>query len=488
MEKTNKNLEYPGKLAESQVIPVAVHDPRMPLRVVETGLYEVPVESQIQIPVIFDYTEFDPTYSEENSWWYYNTETNTVHAMIKKTDMDRFLELSKKVEITENEENELTMHRSIVNSLLQVSAEKALQNYAAEIYEAMKNTPQDSEPNKRVYRTKAKADGTDRLPSILAVITNDQYRDGLNLNQTGGAYLQPLVSTNGLSFDGKNLFFKDFPASEATLREINQDKEASIESIDLPLLRMFYSIILTDFETNAKKEGIVNEIVTVYVPDLAKMIGKERNISKNDIKSIIDKTASFQTIYGVLKDPERPNGIGTAMPLLVWMGYQEETNTIRFSSPYMTELIRRIYNVSIRKDKKGIPQISKKGLPLRDASYSYLVKSSIVKERNKKAVEIVIVVVTTIEQAGKHVPHIKARTIIDRVPQLQAAIAKSTSTSNQNLILKRAFTKAWEILETQTKLREKYPTIVLPDPKDPQNIPTMARLDYVFEFPHGCGK
>lgn len=485
MEEINKKSEYPGKLAESQIIQVEVHDPRTPLRVVETGLYEVPMESQIRIPVVIDYTDFEPNYSDENCWWYYNTDTNTVHVIIKKTDMDRYLELSKKTNITEGENNELSMLRSIVNSLLLVSAEKALQKYSAEIYEAM---PQETVPNKRVRRTKAKANGTDRLPSILAVITNDQYRDGLNLKQTGRAYLQRLESTDGLRFDGKTLFFKDFPASEATLREINQDKDVSIDSIDLPLLRMFYSIILMDFETNARKDGIVNEVVTVYVPDLAQMIGKERNISKNDVKSIIDKTASFQTIYGVLKDPERPNGIGTALPLLVWMGYQEETNTIRFSSPYMTELIRRIYNVSIRKDKKGLPQISRKGLPLRDASYSYLVKSSIVKERNKKAVEIVIVVVTTIEQAGRHVPHIKAKTIIDRVPQLQAAIAKSTSTSNQNLILKRAFTKAWEILETQTKLREKYPTIVLPDPKDPQNIPTMVRLDYVFEFPHGGGK
>ena len=179
------------------------------------------------------------------------------------------------------------------------------------------------------------------------------------------------------------------------------------------LLRMFYSIILSDFEQNTKKLGVVNEIVTVYVPDLAAILGKKRNLSKNDITSIIEKTSSFQTIYGVIKDPDRPNGIGTAVPLLVWMGYDAETNTIRFASPYMTRLIKRIYNVSIRKDRKGSPQLKKDGTPLLDVSHSYLVKSSIVKERNKRAVEIVMVIVTTIEQSGKNTPHLKANTILN---------------------------------------------------------------------------
>ena len=71
---------------------------------------------------------------------------------------------------------------------------------------------------------------------------------------------------------------------------------------------------------------------------------------------------------------------------------------------------------------------------------------SIVKERNKRAVEIVIVVVTTIEQAGKYTPHLKAKTIIERIPQLQESLDKAKTNSDKNKILKRAFTKAWELL------------------------------------------
>ena len=387
--------------------------------------------------------------------------------------------------LTSKEKNSLNACSTVLDITPHIGAQQAVNTYPDYILGKITMSEPDDAKKKKSYRTKSKADNTtDNLPSNLAIITNDKYKNSLTLQQNGGAYLQPLATTEGLQYDGENLFFQGFPASEATLREINKDKDVPIEAIDLPLLRMFYSIILSDFEQNTKKLGVVNEIVTVYVPDLAAILGKKRNLSKNDITSIIEKTSSFQTIYGVIKDPDRPNGIGTAVPLLVWMGYDAETNTIRFASPYMTRLIKRIYNVSIRKNRKGSPQLKKDGTPLLEVSHSYLVKSSIVKERNKRAVEIVIVVVTTIEQSGKNTPHLKASTIINRIPQLKKTY-NDTPAKHKNRVLTRAFKKAWELLETQTNLRKKYPDIILPDPNNPQNIPTTSNLNkLVFEFPH----
>ena len=466
----NGKKDYPGKLAESESIPIPVSDtfvvPNSPVS---------PYHIMITIRVVFDITEFKPTYTEDDSWWYYDIESNIVHVMIND-EMWSFIFTDP---VKEQDKEEYTKKQeefwSFIIEKARVAARRALEKYPDYLRKITKPP----------YRTKKYAETTiDNLPTSLAIITNNHYKGGLGLSQTGGAYLYPLATTDGLRFDGKNLFFKGLPTSEATLKEINRGKEVSIDDIDLPLLRMFYSIILSDFEANSKKLGVVNETVTVYVPDLAAILGKGRNISKNDINGIIDKTSSFQTIYGILKDPKRPNGIGTAVPLLVWLGYDETTNTITFASPYMTELIKRIYNVSIRKDKKGQAKLKKNGEPQRLPSHSYLVKTEIVKERNKRAAEIVIIVVTMIEQAGNHVPHIMARTILERVPQLQNAISKTKNISDKNRMLKRAFTKAWELLETHTTLREKYPTIILPDPKNPKNIPTMATLDMVFEFPH----
>lgn len=471
---------FNGKTGQSDVIKIPVKDPRTASTVAN------------YVDVILDFTDFNPPYwlrsdkdTGEGHWWYYQTQNNTVHVLIAEDVRKEFVSLMTRKnndeKLTCEEIKTLEAYAALLNATPHMRAQQATDTYPDYILGKI-TTPDNV---KKSYRTKSKADNTtDNLPSNLAIITNDKYKNSLTLQQNGGAYLQPLATTEGLQYDGENLFFQGFPASEATLREINKDKDVPIEAIDLPLLRMFYSIILSDFEQNTKKLGVVNEIVTVYVPDLAAILGKKRNLSKNDITSIIEKTSSFQTIYGVIKDPDRPNGIGTAVPLLVWMGYDAESNTIRFASPYMTRLIKRIYNVSIRKDRKGSPHLKKDGTPLLEVSHSYLIKSSIVKERNKRAVEIVMVVVTTIEQSGKNTPHLKANTIIERIPQLQRAFNKTKTTSNKNLLLSRTFKKAWELLESQTKLRDKYPNITLPDPNNPQNIPTTSTLNMVFTFPH----
>lgn len=473
---------FNGKVGESDVIKIPIHDPRPTTP--DTNSY---------ISVVLDFTISNPPYQLKNNkntgegyWWYYDSKSNIVHILIAEEIRKEFVDLMKiRNNLTSEEKNSLNACSTILDITPHIGAQQAVNTYPDYILGKITMLEPDDAKKKKSYRTKSKANNTtDNLPSNLAIITNDKYKNSLTLQQNGGAYLQPLATTEGLQYDGENLFFQGFPASEATLREINKDKDVPIEAIDLPLLRMFYSIILSDFEQNTKKLGVVNEIVTVYVPDLAAILGKKRNLSKNDVTSIIEKTSSFQTIYGVIKDPDRPNGIGTAVPLLVWMGYDAESNTIRFASPYMTRLIKRIYNVSIRKDRKGSPHLKKDGTPLLEVSHSYLIKSSIVKERNKRAVEIVMVVVTTIEQSGKNTPHLKANTIIERIPQLQRAFNKTKTTSNKNLLLSRTFKKAWELLESQTKLRDKYPNITLPDSNNPKNIPTTSTLNMVFTFPH----
>lgn len=462
------------------------------------GFFSYPQKPVIRVRIVFEFTEEIPSYlGPKRDWWHVDMETGIVYVQFHDNTRKRYTQLIDKKnsgkKLNAEEINELETLQVIINALPKAAIENAISE-SNEVYKVLiKNQPKDETETedkekgseKKEYRTKNNAgDVMDKLPANIAIITNDQYKGGLGLNQTGGAYLYPLATSDGLRYDGKTLFFQGLPTSEATLKEINKDKEVAIDNIDLPLLRMFYSIILMDFMDNSSKLGVVNETVSVYVPDLASLLGKGRNISKLDIKNIIDKTSSFQTIYGVIKDPQRPKGIGSAVPLLVWMGYDEKTNTIKFASPYMTQLIKRIYNVSIKKDAKGLPIIKKNGEALLDASHSYLIKSSIVKERNKRAVEIVIVVVTTIEQAGKYTPHLKAKTIIERIPQLQESLDKAKTNSDKNKILKRAFTKAWELLGTQTELRTKYPTIELPDPNNPKYIPTMATIDMVFQFPH----
>lgn len=50
-----------------------------------------------------------------------------------------------------------------------------------------------------------------------------------------------------------------------------------------------------------------------------------------------------------------------------------------------------------------------------------------------------------------------------------------------NKMLKRAFSKAWDILPKHTKLKETYQDIKLPLSTD---VPSMSSLDIVYKFPH----
>lgn len=332
------------------------------------------------------------------------------------------------------------------------------------------------------YRTKARAakvaEIVSELPKRLAVTTAREYQFATSLFHQGNAYLQKFTGMENLKFSGGRLYFPDMkPVSEVELQNLQTWK--GITEIDLPLLRVFYNVILSEFQ----KTGILKDAVAVYVPDLAEFMGLKRNLTRQEIEQkIINKVKSFQDVTGVLRGTRNGKPSTSYYQVLVFLWYNEQTNTIAFQSPYMNLVIQTIFNVSVRRDKAGQPKLKKDGEPLQLPSHSYLIDSEIVKERNKAAVENVVIIITLIEQAGDNLPRIKASTIIERNPQLQERL----NTSNDaGTILKRVFVKTWELLRAKTKLTEVYEDIQLPDPKNPASIPTMKTLNStVFTFPH----
>lgn len=335
---------------------------------------------------------------------------------------------------------------------------------------------------KGLNRTRAKAgDVYKKIPQNLAVPTLPGYQHGLSLYQNGNAYLQPLTSTDGLKFQNGLMYFAGEQMRRVSEVELqNMKTKEGIENIDLALLRVFYSIILSAFEATGCKTLKPN--ITLFVPDLAEFLGLQRNLNKQDLARVISKTQQFHNIVGVMHETRNGKPTQSLYQVLNFESYDDKKNTITFSSPYMNHVIETVYNIAIRRDKKGAPRLKSNGEPMRLVSHSYLVKSEISKERNKTAVENVIIITTLIEQAGENVPRIKASTIIERNPQLQQRLKNST---NKRQFLKRTFEKTWELLRTKTRLQEVYKNIQLPDPKDPASIPTVATLEStVFSFPH----
>lgn len=333
-----------------------------------------------------------------------------------------------------------------------------------------------------MYRTKAHAiEAIHDIPTALAVPTMQNYQYVMSLKPFGNAYMQPLASTDGLKFSDGRMYFigNDIqPVSEVELQ--NMVTNEGIDSIDLGMLRIFYSIILTEFEKTQCSE--IRDVVTLYIPDLAESMGLQRNINKAGIQRLIDNVQSFHNIVGVMHGTRNNKPSQSLYPVLNFEGYDDKKNTISFSSPYMNMVIKTVYKLAIRKNKDGEPKLSKRGEPLRIPTHSFMAKASIVKERNKTAIENVLIIVQLIEQCGNQEPHISALTMIERNPLLEQRLMQS---KNKTTLLKRTFETTWRILREQTYLTERYQDIVLPDPDDPNVIPTVKNLEtIVFTFPH----
>ena len=360
----------------------------------------------------------------------------------------------------------------------------------SEVTQNIEETSDDSQA-----RTIAKAEGMkheifDPKITALAVPTLPRYEHSLSLHEDGDAHLMLLnISTTELKFENGQMFLSGSLKPISTV-ELVQDLKTreGIDHINIPLLNVYYSIILKRFYEKGNIPETLNTVATIYLPDLAEALGLGRkNLHKSDILSIIDRTRKFTNIIGVLHFTQNGKPRESYFPVMNFEGYDAKTNTISFYSPYLNYIIEVIYHTSVRKNKKGVPQVKKNGLPILNPSHSYLVKPEIYKERNIAAVINVLIIITVIEQAGNNTPHISAKTIVDRNENLKLRLEHDSNHASR--LLERVFSKTWELLRDKTRLTEYYDGIVLPDPKDISNIPIYSQLyKHTFTFPHNGKK
>lgn len=333
------------------------------------------------------------------------------------------------------------------------------------------------------YRTRARAKeqgAITEMPKNMPIPTFSKYQYSMSLYPEGGAYLQPLSSTDGLVFKSGKLFFDKIrrPDLEAELQ--NLKTKEGINYIDLPVLHILYGIILAQFENSGHKE--LADVIKIHISTLAEYMGMPSNLNKRDVNRVLEKIQSYHNIVGVIHGTRNGKPTQSYYQVLNFESYNDKTNVVTFSSPYMNYVIKTVYNLSIRKTKDGKQKLKKNGDPLRLPTHSYLIDSSIAKERNKAAVVNVEILVALIEQAGDNIPRIKASTLIERNVQLADRLEAA---ANPRLLLDRTFKKTWELLRTKTRLQEAYKDIELPEPGDPAFMPTMKTLDkVVFTFPH----
>ena len=343
------------------------------------------------------------------------------------------------------------------------------------------------------YRTKAIAEKNNDIsscPDRLAVPTSPNFEHSITWHPESKAHLFNLsITTDSLEFKDGNMFFKGSlePISTVELKDMSTNE--GIEEIDIPLLTMYYSIILNSFIEKVKHgwdfRVALNQITVVYAPDLMKCLNTlsdEGGTSEDKIARIMSKTRDSHTIVGIHHVTRNGRPDKSYFPVMNFEGYDSKTNTISFYSPYLMYIVRTIFSQAIKLDRKGEPRLKRNGHPMLWPSNSFLIKSSIVAERNKAAVENVRIIVQLIEQAGNNIPHIKASTIVERNEAFKQRLNRDT---HPHRLLNRVFKRTWELLREQTTLLETYEDIILPDPDDVSKIPTPSNLDkLVFSFPH----
>jgi len=340
----------------------------------------------------------------------------------------------------------------------------------------------------RTRKQAERAGAITTMPEFIALPTIRKYQYAISTVNDPVAHLQPVTPdlADNLHFDNGILYFKGVDASLVDLTQYYDKQCKAVSNLDLMTLRALYSVILQDFyDTTKGPEKVVaqdngpqylSHNIKIYLTDFLRMLGYNPNVSKDGLAFAVNKIMSYNRILGVMRESQENT---RHYPVMQSVVHSDKDNTIQFSSPYINKLIIAILQASIRTDKKGNPKLKTNGEADLRPSHSYLVKSSIAKERNKRAAEIVCVIVTLIEQTGNGIPHIKMQTIIDRCPDLKNALDAAATSSDRGKIVRRAFSKALKLLRDQTRLKEVYKNIQFPSV-----IPPASYRDFVFTFPH----
>ena len=352
-------------------------------------------------------------------------------------------------------------------------------NHAQDAFEAAiaehENTPKTEDGKKR-RRSEARAAANGQLVSagFYQYLASDKsFQHSLTPQKNKNAYIALMTPEffDKLDFSDGVLSFDN--ASAAYIKKYRRGKYEDIQDLDLPLLQQIYTAASKAY---AKNGGYT---ITVYVSKFLSEMGIDPR--KQNTPDIMRKLHSFENCVGVMP------GTGIIAKLFSIIEINAADNTMTFAVPYIYRLIDELE----RKNK--IEGKTKKGeLYEYEAPYNNrLVHSAIANERNKTAVELVYLITTGLLQRGK-TPDAKTwarekakmadpalvsysisfRTLINDAPLLRGRIKSYKSQNDKNKALRRAFEKAYQLIETKTDAGEYFIDLQIP-----KIIPTIGTLD-----------
>ena len=234
------------------------------------------------------------------------------------------------------------------------------------------------------YRTRSGVDKRkiiSKCPKYLSIITDKRFQYALSFYRKGKAFLL-MTGSDSDSIKGDII-------KRSTLK--------GVEDINLPILWAFYSILLQNlFDNGLDEHGYVFynyncDSITVYVPELVRYIGLGTNYSTDSVEAVLSAIRAYDKVVGYLTISfEDGDEMTDYFDVLKLKGYDTSDNTITVLCPYLDQLVKEVLELAIKtknvyKEKKVVTK--KDGYIIRNPSHSYLIKPSIVKQRDHAAAE-----------------------------------------------------------------------------------------------------
>ena len=355
---------------------------------------------------------------------------------------------------------------------------------AVEAFEAVLDEYQQKQQQKQEKRSAAPAKAAAGIVSAgfyQSVISDKDYQFALSTQKNRNAYIARMNPEffKQFKFENGEMIYNEEVAG--IIKQNSQGKYEDIKELDLPLLWNFYTAAM-----NAQTRSDAHTITV----STAKFF-REANIdtAAGNAQEIMKKLETFKNCVGILP------GTKTIAHLFTVIEIDGKKGEMTFAVPYMFRLF------AILEEKNSIQKQTKQGLlyEYERPHHNRLVHTSIASERNKTAVELVYIITNGLLQRG-YVPDSKTRrkkdakfasderitykttfrSIINNAPMLRGRIASYEMPTDRNKALRRAFTKAYELLEKKTDMFKYFQNLRM----NSGTVPTMQTLDSELIITH----
>lgn len=312
------------------------------------------------------------------------------------------------------------------------------------------------------------------------VISDKKYQGALTTQANKNAYIALMNPDffKRLDFENGTVMFDQETAG--TIKKYSKGKYTDVQDLDFPLLIQLYTATV---RSNVRHDAFT---MTVSLPQFFREMGIE--MSKGNAPDVMAKLHSFENCVGIMP------GTQTVSKLFSIIQLDMKNQTMTFAVPYIMKLSE------VLAEKNHVEKKTRQGalIDYQQPYHNTLVHSSIAKERNKTAVELVYLITTGLLQRG-YIPDIQTyrkkdaktqypervtysisfRSLINDAPLLRGRIQSYKDGKDKNRALRRAFEKAYQLIDKKTDAAEWFV-----DLHGNRIIPTMSTLDDELIFTH----